>query len=51
MFIEHVYVQYAAEPNLHTIIYEISFGGIWGSVTNSAAVSSLLDWDAQPLVS
>jgi len=28
MFIKHVYAQYAAEPNLHTIIYEISFEGI-----------------------
>jgi hypothetical protein len=26
MFIEHVYVQYAAEAYLHTYKYEISFG-------------------------
>ena len=26
MFIEHVYVQCAAETNLHTYIYEMSFG-------------------------
>ena len=32
-------------------VYEISFGGIWGFVGSAAAVSSLLEWAAEPLVS